>query len=67
MNLFRLTEEYLVEHYPNRAEKVADGVVHGIGLTAATVGGLAIRHPPSGGDGPLRHLPSDHACLFNDL
>ena len=42
MNLFRLTEEYLVEHYPNRAEKVADGVVHGIGLTAATVGGLAM-------------------------
>ncbi|MDB5440643.1 MAG: Hly-III family protein [Caulobacteraceae bacterium] len=42
MNLFRLTEEYLVEHYPNRAEKVADGVVHGIGLTAATVGGLAL-------------------------
>src|ERR1700760_1488266 len=42
MNLFRLTEEYLVEHYPNRAEKVADGVVHGVGLTAATVGGLAL-------------------------
>jgi hemolysin III len=42
MNLFRLTEEYLVEHYPNRAEKVADGVVHGIGLAFAAVGGLVL-------------------------
>jgi hemolysin III len=42
MDLFRLTEEYLAEHYPNRAEKVADGVVHGIGLGAAVVGGLVL-------------------------
>jgi len=42
MNLFRLTEEYLAEHYPSRAEKVADGVVHGVGLGAAVVGGLVL-------------------------
>jgi hemolysin III len=42
MDLFRLTEEYLAEHYPNRAEKVADGVVHGIGLGAAGVGALVL-------------------------
>jgi hemolysin III len=42
MNLFRLTEEYLAEHYPSRAEKVADGVVHGIGLGAAGVGALVL-------------------------
>lgn len=42
MDLFRLTEEYLAEHYPNRAEKVADGVVHGVGLGAAGVGGLVL-------------------------
>ena len=42
MNLFRLTEEYLAEHYPSRAEKVADGVVHGVGLGAAGIGGLVL-------------------------
>jgi hemolysin III len=42
MNLFRLTEEYLAEHYPSRAEKVADGVVHGVGLGAAIIGGLVL-------------------------
>ncbi|NEX92158.1 hemolysin III family protein [Caulobacter sp. 17J65-9] len=32
----------LVEHYANRAEKLADGWVHGIGLAAAAVGGLVL-------------------------
>ena len=31
--------EYLVEHYPSRAEKLADGWVHGIGLIGAAAGG----------------------------
>src|ERR1700743_2033520 len=42
MNLFRLTEEYLAEHYPSWAEKLADGVVHGVGLGAAAIGGLVL-------------------------
>jgi hemolysin III len=32
-------EHELAEHYPNRAEKAADGVVHAVGILAALVGG----------------------------
>ncbi len=32
-------EDELVEHYPNRAEHTADGLVHAIGIVAALVGG----------------------------
>lgn len=32
----------LVEHYANRAEKLADGLVHAIGLVAAAIGGLVL-------------------------
>jgi hemolysin III len=32
-------EEELAEHYPNRAEHAADGLVHAIGMLAALVGG----------------------------
>lgn len=32
----------LVEHYANRAEKLADGLVHGVGLIAAAAGGLVL-------------------------
>ena len=31
-----------VEHYPNRAEKLADGLVHGLGLSAAVAGGIVL-------------------------
>lgn len=30
------------EHYPSRGEKLADGVVHGIGLAAAATGGVVL-------------------------
>ncbi len=42
MKAFELLEEYLVEHYPTRAERLADGWVHGIGLAAAIAGGVAL-------------------------
>ncbi len=32
-------ESELVEHYPNRAEKAADGIVHAVGLLATLIGG----------------------------
>lgn len=37
-----LAAEYCVEHYPNRAEKLADGLVHAVGLVAAIVGGAVM-------------------------
>ncbi|HVY02101.1 MAG TPA: hemolysin III family protein, partial [Caulobacterales bacterium] len=37
-DLFIADEDELVEHYPNRAEKTADGIVHAVGLAAATIG-----------------------------
>lgn len=42
MKAFQLLEEYLVEHYPNRAERLADWWVHAIGLLAAAAGGGAL-------------------------
>ena len=42
MKAFQLLEEYLVEHYPNRAERLADWWVHAIGLIAAAAGGGAL-------------------------
>jgi len=30
------------EHYPNRGEKLADGVVHALGLSAAAAGGIVL-------------------------
>jgi len=38
-NLLAADEEELAEHYPNRAEHAADGLVHAIGIIAALVGG----------------------------
>ena len=32
-------DEELVEHYPNRVEHAADGIVHAVGILAALVGG----------------------------
>ncbi|GAM97132.1 membrane protein hemolysin III homolog [alpha proteobacterium U9-1i] len=32
-------EEELVDHYPNKAEHTADGIVHGVGILAALIGG----------------------------
>ena len=32
-------ESELVEHYPNRAEHAADGIVHAVGLAATLIGG----------------------------
>ncbi len=43
--------QYLVEHYPSRAEKIADGWVHGVGLLGATVGGAALIGPSLAGHG----------------
>ena len=37
-----LPAEYCVEHYPNRAEKLADGLVHAIGIAAALAGGAVL-------------------------
>ena len=31
-----------IAHYPNRAEKVADGVVHGVAIAAAAAGGAVL-------------------------
>jgi hemolysin III len=42
MKPFQLLEEYLVEHYPSRAERLADWWVHAIGLLAAAAGGGAL-------------------------
>ena len=42
MKAFQLLEEYLVEHYPNRAERLADWWVHAVGLIAAAAGGGAL-------------------------
>lgn len=37
--LLTADEQELAEHYPNRAEHAADGLVHAIGIIAALVGG----------------------------
>lgn len=37
--LLRADDVELEEHYPNRAEHTADGIVHAIGMIAALVGG----------------------------
>jgi len=37
-----LAAEYLVEHYPSRGEKLADGWVHAVGIIAAAAGGAAL-------------------------
>jgi hemolysin III len=38
-DLLTADEQELAEHYPNRVEHTADGIVHAIGLIAALVGG----------------------------
>lgn len=38
-HLLAADEDELAEHYPNRAEHAADGLVHAIGILAALVGG----------------------------
>jgi len=40
--LFDIPEEYLVEHYRNRAERLADWWVHAIGILAAIIGGALL-------------------------
>lgn len=37
-----IPEEYLVEHYPTRAERAADAWIHGVALAAAGLGGIAL-------------------------
>ena len=37
-----IAAEYLVEHYPNRAEKLADWWMHAVGIAAATTGGAVL-------------------------
>ncbi len=38
-HLLAADEQELAEHYPNRAEHTADGLVHAVGIIAALVGG----------------------------
>jgi len=38
-DLLAADEHELAEHYPNRAEHAADGIVHAIGILAALIGG----------------------------
>lgn len=38
-DLLTADEQELAEHYPNRVEHAADGIVHAIGILAALVGG----------------------------
>lgn len=38
-DLLTADEHELAEHYPNRAEHAADGIVHAVGIIAALVGG----------------------------
>ena len=38
-NLLTADEHELVDHYPNRAEHAADGIVHAVGFLAALIGG----------------------------
>ncbi|HRE45541.1 MAG TPA: hemolysin III family protein [Terricaulis sp.] len=38
-DLLAADEEELAEHYPNRAEHAADGLVHTVGIAAALIGG----------------------------
>lgn len=35
-------QDETAEHYPNRGEKLADGVVHALGLSAAAAGGIVL-------------------------
>lgn len=42
MKAFRLTREYLLEHYPSPAEKAADATIHIVGLVLAAVGGIIL-------------------------
>ena len=37
-----LSDEYRVEHYATRGEKLADGWVHGVGIAAASIGGVIL-------------------------
>ena len=37
-----IAAEYLVEHYPSRSEKLADGWVHAVGIVAAAAGGAVL-------------------------
>jgi hemolysin III len=38
-DLLKADEHELADHYPNRAEHAADGIVHAVGILAALVGG----------------------------
>lgn len=40
--LFEVDHADLVEHYPNRAEHAADGIVHAVGLALAAIGGALL-------------------------
>lgn len=41
-DLLTADEDELAEHYPNRVEHAADGIVHGIGILFALIGGGAL-------------------------
>lgn len=38
-DLLTADEQELAEHYPNRVERTADGIVHAVGILAALIGG----------------------------
>jgi hemolysin III len=64
--LFVAEAEDLGEHYPNRSEKTADGVVHGVGLLAAAIGaGVLFTYALSKGGAPLASATALYAfCLI---
>ncbi len=37
-----IAAEYMIEHYPNRAEKLADWWIHAVGIAAAALGGAVL-------------------------
>jgi hemolysin III len=42
MKALQRLEEYIIEHYPSRAERLADWWVHFVGLALAAAGGIAL-------------------------
>ena len=65
LSMFRPDETVVCDHYPSRAEKIADGVVHGLGLAAAAVGGVAliVLSVLQGGPGQVSATAIYAACL----
>ena len=62
-----LAAEYLIDHYPSRGAKLADGWVHGIGIAAALAGGgvmLSLSLGAHGGGGLTAATAIYAVCLI---